>query len=129
MPEYESFPQKSIAIVINQETNKPIGRISLVGNPVPATKWFYSNGPLQGYVIIDGGEFLKDAWSYQNEVLLRTYIGQRTIKIVTYPTDGETQGYLDFTSELEESPKDQSERKTRILTKRGFAFLQSLFSI
>lgn len=129
MTENESYPQKSIAIVTNQETDKLIGRISLVGNPVPATKWINANGPLQGFVIIDGREFLKDAWSHQTEILLSTYIGQRTIKIVTYPTEGEDQGYLDFTSDLEVFPTNQSEGKTRISTKRGFAFLQSLFSI
>ena len=128
MPENESLIDKSIAFVINPETNKSIGRISLVGNPVPATKWINASGPLQGFIIVDGRELIRDAWSYQHEVLLQTYIGQRTIKIVTYPTEGEDQGYLDFTSELEVSPKIQAERKNRLLSKRGFAFLQSLFS-
>ncbi len=128
MSENESGTQKPNAIIINPTTEKILGQVSLVGDPVPATEWISTNGAIQSFVIVEGKENLKEIWAQQAVVLLRTTHGQRFIKIVTYPSEGENQGYLDYTSDFVISPKLMSERKTRLLTQRGFAFLQSLFS-
>jgi hypothetical protein len=129
MSENESNHEKYTAIVIDIDTEEILGRISLVGDPVPATEWISANGPLQGFAIQDGRDHLWQVWANQEEVLLRTDTGEYSIRIVTYPTEGENQGYLDFTSELQAVPNLSSEGKTRILAQRGFAFLQSLFSL
>ena len=124
----ENSTHKSNAIIVNPATEKILGQVSLVDDPVPATEWISTNGALQGFKIVDGMEQLKGIWAQQEVVLLRTTHGQRFIKIITYPSDGENQGYLDYTSDFVLSPKLTSERKSRLLTQRGFAFLQSLFS-
>ena len=124
----EDSTHKSNAIIVNPATEKILGQVSLVGDPVPATEWISTNGALQSFEIVDGMEQLKGIWTQQEAVLLRTTHGQRFIKIVTYPSDGENQGYLDYTSDFVLSPKLTSERKSRLLIKRGFAFFQSIFS-
>ena len=128
MSENGNSTHKSNAVIINPATEKILGQVSLVGDPVPVTEWISTNGALQSFVIIDGRDQLKGIWAQQEAVLLRTTHGQRFIKIITYPSDGENQGYLDYTSDFVLSPKLTSERKTRLLTHRGFAFIQSLFS-
>ena len=128
MSKNKSNRDKSTAIVIDPEAKEHLGTILLVGDPVPTSKLIGGNGPLQGFVLIDGREHLRQVWAHQEEVLLLTKYGQRYIKIITYPTEGENQGYLDFTSELEILPKSPSVQKNRMLTQRGFAFLQSLIS-
>jgi hypothetical protein len=79
---------------------------------------------LQGYVIVEGREQLRLAWGNQNEVLLRTEDWQRSVTIITYPPEGESPGYLDFTSEPVKVTKALTDSKTRLLTQRGFAILQ-----
>jgi len=127
MPENKSEIRRPTAVILNPETEEVIGMISLVGDPVPPTEWINASGPLQGFVIIDGREELKESWTYQEEVLLRNNRWQRSIKLITYPTEGEDQGFLDFTSDYVASPKLSPEVKTKLLTQRGFAFLQSIF--
>ena len=128
MSENGNSTHKSNAVIINPATEKVLGQVCLVGDTVPATEWISTNGALQSFVIVDGREQLKGIWAQQKVVLLRTTHGQRFIKIITYPSDGENQGYLDYASDIVLSPKLTSERKSRLLTKRGFEFLQSLFS-
>ena len=113
--------------VISPENNKIIGQLNLIGNPVQVSNLFTNKGSLQRFEIIDGHESLKEVWSYQTEVLLRIKKWQRAVRIITYPTDGENQGYLDFTSEVSEATSFSSAGKAQNLTKKGFSFLQSLF--
>jgi hypothetical protein len=74
--------------------------------------------------VIEGIDELRQVWHYQEEVLLLTKIGQRKIKIITYPTEGETQGYLDYVSELKPHNAPQSSLKP--IVQRGLAYIQSL---
>ena len=129
MSENESNQDKYTANVIDPEKEKVIGQISLIADILPATEWISTNGPLQGFAIQDGRDRLREVWANQEEVLLRTDYKQCFIRIITYPTEGENEGYLDFTSELQALPNSPSEQKTKILEQRGFAFLQSLFSL
>ena len=129
MHKNESSNQKSIAILVDPDTEKLLGRISFVGNPVPATEWILTNGPLQGFEIIDGRDQLQKVWAYQKEVLLRTSYGRCFVRLVTYPTEDENQGYLDYTSDFEILPETQSEPMLNWLRQRGIALLQSIFSI
>ena len=128
MSDNKSDLGKSAVQVIDPETGKLLGRIFLIGDLVPTSEWFGSSGHLQNFNIVEGERRLRQAWENQEEVLLRTDYGQRFIKFVTYPTEGENQGYLDYTSELEPAPKSSSGQKNRLLTQRSIAFLQSLFS-
>ena len=129
MSENESNPQKSIAVILNPETEELIGRVSLVGDFHPATKWINAKGPLQNFDVIEGMEELREVWAHQEEVLLRTNYGQCSVQIVTYPTEGENQGCLSFNSNFEQSPKLPNEQRSKSSLQRGFAFLQSLLSI
>jgi hypothetical protein len=128
MPENNTNIQTPIATIINPMNEKVLGTVLLVGGPVEATKWINTSGPLRGYNIIEGREQLRKTWGCQNEVLLRTEGWQRSIKIITYPPEDESHGYLDFTSDPVKIIKLPPESKTRLLTQRGFAFLQSLFT-
>ena len=113
MSENDSHNGKYVAIILHPDSEKVLGRISLVGDPIPASEWIRTNGPLQGFAIIDGRDQLEQAWVNQDDVLLRTDYGQCSIKIVTYPTEGEDQGYLDFTSEIETFPNMPPERPVK----------------
>ena len=126
MPESKLYLHKPTFAVIDPQTNKQLGQISLIGEPVPASEWMSVSGSLQGFVILDGMNNLRRVWINQDEVLLRTEYMQRYIKITTYPADGEKQGYLDFVGEFEKIQAAPSKSKVRISTQRGLAFLQSL---
>ena len=120
----EADSYKSEAIIIDPESKEKLGKISLVGEPVPISDWIDSKGPLQRFVIVEGVSDLRDTWYRQEEALLLTKLGQRYIRIVTYPTDGETEGYLDFTSEIK--PYETVPAKSKLTVQRGLAYLQSL---
>ena len=100
--------------LIDPQSKKQIGEISLSGDPVPATEWIDSNGPLQGFVILDGMDNLRNAWVYQEEILLCTDLGQQLIKIVTFPSDGEDSGFLDYTGDFEKYQTVTQKSKFRI---------------
>lgn len=129
MPANKPVLHKLIVVIVDPEMEKPLGRISLVGGTLPSTEWIRGNGPLQSFEVVDGWDRLRNVWISQKEVILRTDYVHRRIRIVTYPTEGENQGYLDFTSDFVISPKPSAERKARLLFQRGFSYLQSLFSI
>ena len=128
MTKAKSNIQESIACIFNPETEKLLGRILIIGNPVPSSEWISANGSLQSFVIVDGRERLKRVWAYQEEVLLRKNYEQCSIKITIFPTDDQNQGYIDYTSDFEISSKVQSEGKTKLLPQLRFAFLQWLSS-
>ena len=121
--------QNNTANILNPKTNKQIGQIVLIGDQVPATEWINAQGPLQSFVVLEGREHLKTVWMSQAEVLLQVNGNQGLVKIVTYPSEGEDQGFLNFTSEFSKAPDNPSARKSRLLTQRGFSFIQSLFSM
>lgn len=126
MSENPTILNQSTALVLDPQTEKQLGQICLVGKPVTATEWISPSGSLQRFVILEGMSNLRRVWYHQNEVLLQTYSGKRFIKIITYPTEGENQGYLDYTSEIEKYEVAPSKSRFRISTRRGLAFIQSL---
>ena len=129
MSENESNFHKTVTDVINPKTEKLIGRISLLGNPVPVSDLICANGLLQKFFIVEGWKSLREVWVSQEDVLLRTNGGQCYIKITIYPTEGENQGFLDFTSDFEISGKLPTDDKAKVLSQRGLAIIQSLFSV
>ena len=126
MAKTETFVNKSIATLIDPETKETFGKVSLVGDPISASQWISTSGNVQSFVILGDREELWDVWVQQREVLLRSQSSQRLVKIVTYPAEGETQGYLDFISESQEIIKEQPKLKQSNRTPKGLAFLQSL---
>jgi hypothetical protein len=114
----------AVLFIVDPQSENILGEIFLVGEPVSASEWIGSNGLLQRFEIIDGMDDLRMVWANQEEVLLQTNYGQRKIKIVTYPTEGETQGYLDYTSEIK--PYNQTQSVSKPSIQRGLAFIQSL---
>ena len=113
----------SIAIIVDPQTSKSLGGLRLVGEPVAPSEWIHANGDLQSFEILGDRADLWDVWVQQKEVLLRSETGQRLVKIMTYPADGENQGYLDFVGAFEYFP---AKSKTQISTLKGLAFIQSL---
>jgi hypothetical protein len=125
MPDRSTQFNQSAAIV-DPQTNTQLGQISLIGEPFSATEWMSSSGSLQSFVIVDGMNNLRRVWTDQEEVLLRTEFVQRYIKIVTYPAEGEKQGYLDCTGDFERIQDESTKSIPRISVRRGLAFLQSI---
>lgn len=126
MAKTDTFINKSIATLIDPQTKETFGKISLVGDPISATQWISASGNMQSFVILGNREDLWNIWVEQKEVLLRSNDNQRLVKIVTYPAEGETQGYLDFIGEAQDIEKERPRSKQNNRTPRGLAFLQSL---
>ena len=83
------------SIILDPQTGKSLTKIFLVGDPVPADRMISTSGKLQGYVILSKKENLWRPWMEQQKVLLRTKDMQHLVRIVTFPTTGDQQGYLD----------------------------------
>lgn len=113
----------SIAIIVDPQTNKIFGGLQLTGELMPDSEWLSASGELHSFEILGDRLDLWDVWIHQKEVLLRNGTGQRLVKIMTYPTEGEKQGYLDYVGVFERFP---AESKPQRSTLRGLAFLQSL---
>ena len=113
----------SIAIIVDPQTNKIFGGLQLTGELMPDSEWLSSSGELHSFEILGDRSDLWDVWVHQKEVLLRNGTGQRLVKIMTYPAEGEKQGYLDYVGVFERFPAEQKSRRS---TLRGIAFLQSL---
>ena len=129
MVKTDSSENKSIAVLIDPQTNESFGKISLVGDPVSASQWIGTSDDLQSFAIMGDREELWDVWVQQKEILLRYNHSQRLVKIVTYPAEGETEGYLDFIGEAEELEKEQPKSKFINRPIKRFAFIQSLLGI
>jgi len=114
----------AVLLIVDPQSEDILGKIFLVGDPVSASEWIGSSGPLQRFEIVAGMDDLRMVWAHQEEVLLLTRLGQRKIKILTYPTEGETQGYLDFTSDIK--PYNQTQSISKPSIRRGLAFIQSI---
>lgn len=124
MPETLANSENAHLLVVEPQSKNPLGEILLVGDPIPVSDWLGSNGPLQRFEIISGRHTLRKVWADQDEVLLLTKFGQRNIRITTFPTEGEMQGHLDYTSEL--VPYRNLRTSPNPFIKRGLAFIQSL---
>jgi hypothetical protein len=124
MSEIFTDSNKDILYIMDPHLQEIIGEISLIGDPIPVGDWIGSNGPLQRFEILRGIDALREVWANQEEVLLLTKYGQRNVKIITYPTEGETQGNLDYVSEL--IPYRNPRPASKPLVQRSLAFLQSL---
>ena len=113
----------SIALIVDPQTDKSLGGVRLLGNPVSSDGWISASGDLQSFELVGERSDLWDVWIQQKEVFLRTEKGQRLVRIMTYPAEGENQGYLDLHGEFELFPVKS---KSRISAQRGLAFIQSL---
>jgi len=129
MVKTDSSENKSIAVLIDPQTDETFGMISLVGDPVSASEWIGTSNDLQSFAILGDREELWNIWVQQKEVLLRNNHSQRLVKIVTYPAEGEIEGYLDFIGEAEELVKEQPKSKFMNRPIKRFAFIQSLLGI
>ena len=113
----------SITLVIDPLTEKCLGEIHLAGDSMPASDWIDASGELQSYSILGSRSELWQIWVNQKEVLLRTKLGQRPARIITYPAEGETEGYLDYIGVFEAYPSEPEAKHT---VQKGLAFIQSL---
>lgn len=119
------------ATLLDPDSGQPLAQITLDGEPIEAIELLSSNGSLQAFTIQTGHDVLEDAWFKQQAVLLRTGYSQQQIKIVTYPSDGEDQGYLEFIEgtreKYHENKHIESTQQARKKSNRGTAILQTLF--
>ena len=114
------------ATIIDSLNGKPLGQISLQGKPVRADELLSSSGNVQGYTISSGMEHLWDAWFDQKAITLRIGDIQQKAKIITYPTDGETDGYLDWIKGTRERFVEDRRFRPVFQARKGLALLQAL---
>lgn len=127
MPESQMNPKPFDGLIVDPQSQAVLGRIRLVGGPVQASQWVSNSGSLQGFVIVGDRDDLWDVWAAQRPVLLRGKSTQRLIRIMTYPADGEQHGFFDYVGEAHAIPVDTKKSKGMDATRRGLAYLQSLF--
>lgn len=126
MPENLTVSNKFNAIIVDPRTDKFLAKVCLDGRTFPSNEWISTQGNLQSFELLDEKKGFWDVWVNQREVILRTEHTQRVIKITTYPTEGENQGFLNYISDVREYKKsiqheDQSKPKGKL------TFLRALF--
>jgi len=114
------------ACVHDFQSGHLLAEIKLEGSPVPVNELLSSNGQLQGFTIISGNGSLREAWYNQQIILLRIGNSQRQIRIKTYPSDGEGQGFLDFIPGTLTNCK-KANTKSHNRSRRGLALIQTIF--
>ena len=116
------------ATIIDHSSGKHLGPISLHGKPVQADELLSTSGSMQRFTIFSGSEYLWEAWFNQEAVLLRMGKIQQKAKIITYPTDGEIEGYLDWINGTRERFVEESRFRPGVQVRKGLAMLQTLLS-
>jgi hypothetical protein len=114
------------ATIIDSLSGKSLAEISLLEMPIRADELLSSSGSLRRFTILSGTNHLWEAWYNQRTVLLRTGNVQQMANIVTYPTDGETQGHLDLIKGTRERYIEEEKSRPGIQIRRGLAMLQTL---
>jgi hypothetical protein len=115
--------KSSIALIVDPQSDKSLGGVNLLGDPISSDGWISANGQMQSFELVSDRADLWDVWIHQKEVYLRTEKGQRLVRIMTYPAEGESQGFLDMHGDFEFFP---AKSKSRISAQRSLAFIQSL---
>lgn len=118
----------SEAIIIDSLSGKPVGRITLLGKPIQTDELLSTSGSVQGFTISSGWEHLWEAWFNQEAVLLRIENIQQKAKIITYPTDGELKGHLDWINGTRERFVEESRFQPGVQVRKGLALIQALLS-
>jgi len=114
------------ASVHDLNSDQMLAQIKLEGSPIPVDELLSTNGQLQGFTILSGGGSLREAWYNQRIILLRIGNSQRQIRIKTYPSDGEGQGFLDFIPGTLTNCK-QANTKLQNRSRRRLALIQTIF--
>ena len=114
------------ATIIDSLSGKPLGQISLQGRAIQADELLSASGSMQGFTISSGADPLWEAWYNQDAIILRMGNIQQKAKIITYPTDGETQGHLDWIKGTRERYIEEEQSQPRIHARKGLALLQAL---
>jgi hypothetical protein len=122
---------QSQATLLEPKSGKTLAKITFTGAPIQVDTLMSASGSLQGFTILSSPGPLWDAWFHQKAVLLRNGKTQQLIKIVTYPTSGNNEGYLDFipgTMRYFVKEQPQSRTKPKLQSRRWLALLQTLLS-
>ena len=114
------------ATIIDSPNGKPLGQISLDGKPIQADELLSASGSIQGFTISSGTDHIWEAWFNQQAVTLRIGNIQQKAKIITYPTDGEIQGHLDWIMGTRERCAEEAPSRPRIRARKGIALLHAL---
>ena len=127
MSENEMRNDKFNAIIIDPQTDKYLAKVCLNGETFPSSEWVNAPGNLQSFEILSEKKGLWEVWVDQRNVVLRTEHGQRVVKITTYPSEGENQGYLNYISDVKEFGLNSNRAEPKTQSKGKLAFLQTLF--
>ena len=122
---------QSQATLLDPQSGRPLAKITFTEAPIQVDTLMSASGSLQGFTILSSPAPLWDAWFHQKAVLLRNGKTQQLIKIVTYPTSGNNEGYLDFipgTMRYFVKEQPQSRTKPKLQSRRWLALLQTLLS-
>jgi hypothetical protein len=114
------------ALIVDSLSGKNLGQISLLGKPIQADELLSASGSIQSFTISSGSDYLWQAWFNQESVLLRVGNIQQKAKIITYPTDGEVQGHLDWIHGTRERYVKESQFRPSVQVRKGLALLQAL---
>jgi hypothetical protein len=119
------------ATLLDPQSGKLLAKITFSGAPIQVDALMSNSGSLQGFTILSNPGSLWEAWFNQKAVLLRNGKTQQLIKIVTYPTSGDNEGYLDYipgTMRYFVEERTQSRSKPKLQSRRWLALLQALLS-
>jgi hypothetical protein len=114
------------ASIHDLQSGQLLAQIKLEGSPIPVNELLSANGQLQGFTILSSSGGLREAWYNQRIILLRVGNSQRQIRIKTYPSDGEMQGFLDFIPGTLTNCQ-QANIKSQTRSRRGLALIQTIF--
>ena len=114
------------AKIFDPKTGEQLANVALIGKLIRADELISESGSLQGFKILSGSEDLQDAWFNQKSVLMRRGNIQQLVKIATYPTEGEDQGYLDFVPGTREFCEVEEKSNIKTRARRGLAVIQAL---
>ncbi len=129
MPENTRETSKFNAIIIDPLSDRFLAKVCLEGETFPTNEWISDQGNLQSFEILDEKKGLWDVWVDQRDVFLRTEHSQRIVKIATYPTDGENQGFLNYISDVKDYQNLPSHPKSHSSPKKRLSFLRTLFGV
>ena len=78
------------------KNKKRIGKIELVGEPIPAEPPISFGNLIHCFHIYEKDRVLWKAWFDGKPVLLKTDLGEQQIRIINYPSGDEIEGYLEY---------------------------------
>jgi hypothetical protein len=82
--------------LFDHKNQKRIGEIKLIGDPIQAQPPISFGNMIHCFHILEKNRLLWKVWFDGKPVLLKTDLGEQTVRIINYPAGGEIEGYLEY---------------------------------